>query len=112
MFSRIKQAFITNASVILALTFFLFSLGISGLAVETYQQKLQDKAWQEAVNATQHIQETLQLKFTEALKSEALLGYLIATNGQVQSTELNALLSGLYRDSHYLRELSVAPTTK
>ena len=112
MFSRIKQAFITNASVILALTFFVFSLGISGLAVETYQQKLQDKAWQEAVNATQHIQETLQLKFTEALKSEALLGYLIATNGQVQSTELNALLSGLYRDSHYLRELSVAPNNQ
>ena len=112
MFSSIKQAFITNASVILALTVFVLSLGISELAVETYKQKLQDKAWQEAVNATKHIQETLQLKFSEALKSEALLSYLIAINGKVQPAELEALLSGLYKDSRYLRNIGIAPNNQ
>jgi PAS domain S-box-containing protein len=112
MFSRIKQAFITNASVILALTFFVFSLGISELAVETYKQKLQDKAWQEAVTATQHIQETLQLKFSDNLKSQVLRKYIFAVNGKVDPLALEAIMAGIFIDSNILRNISIAPNNQ
>ena len=112
MFSRIKQAFITNASVILALTVFVLSLGISELAVETYQQKLQDKAWQEAVTATQHIQETLQLKFSDTLKSQVLRQYIFAVNGKVDPLALEAIMAGMIIDSKILRDIGIAPNNQ
>ncbi len=109
MFSRIKQAFITNASFILALTVFVLSLGTSQLAVETYKQKLQDKAWQEAVNATQHIQETLQLKFSDTFKSQVLRQYIFAVNGKVDPLALEAIMAGMIIDSKILLYIGIAP---
>ena len=109
MFSRIKQAFATHSSIIFSLVFFIFSLSMVELSAHNFKQQAHDKAWQEAVSASKVIQETFALKFTDAFKSQALLGYLIEINGQVRPNELEAIMIGLYKDSRYIRNIAIAP---
>jgi signal transduction histidine kinase/DNA-binding response OmpR family regulator len=109
MFTRIKQAFRSHSSPVFTLAFLIACLGLGELAVQQYKQQAHEKAWQEAVYASEHIQETLTLKFTEALRSETLLVYLIEKNGQVHPEELKAIIKGMFKDSRYLRNIAIAP---
>ena len=109
MFSRIKQAFATHSSIIFSLVFFIFSLSMVELTAHKFKKQAHDKSWQEAVSASKVIQETFALKFTDAFKSQALLGYLIEINGQVRPNELEAIMIGLYKDSRYIRNIGIAP---
>ena len=109
MFSRIKQAFATHSSIIFSLVFLIFSLSVVELSAHYFKKQAHDKTWQEAVSASKVIQETFALKFTDAFKSQALLGYLIEINGQVRPNELEAIMIGLYKDSRYIRNIAIAP---
>ena len=112
MFTRIKQVFKINSGVILTLVFFVACLGISEVTITRFNQQQNDKSWQAADIKGKEIKALLDLKLSELYKINILETYIVTLNGKVQPTEIEAFLISLYKGSHYLRNIGIAPNNQ
>ena len=112
MFTRIKQVFMTNSSIILTLLFFVSSLGISEVLVTKFNQQQNNKSWQAADSAGKEIKELLDSKLSHIYRINILETYIVTLNGKLQPTEIEAFLASLYKDSQYMRNIGIAPNNQ
>ena len=99
MFTRIKQVFMTNSSIILTLLFFVSSLGISEVIVTKFNQQQNNKSWQKADSAGKEIKELLDSKLSHIYRINIMATYIVSLNGKIQPTDIEAFLASLYKDS-------------
>ena len=112
MFTRIKQVFMANSTIILTLLFFVSCLGISEVIVTKFNQQQNNKSWQAADSAGKEIKELLDSKLSHIYRINILETYIVTLNGKLQPTEIEAFLASLYKGSQYMRNIGIAPNNQ
>ena len=112
MFTRIKQVFMAKSHIFLTLLIFVACLGLSDLATTKFIQQQNNKSWQAADIKGKEIKALLDLKLSELYKINILETYIATLNGKIQPTEIEAFLASLYKGSHYIRNIGIAPNNQ
>ena len=112
MFTRIKQVFMAKSHIFLTLLIFVACLGLSDLAITKFIQQQNNKSWQKADSAGKEIKSLVESKLTHIYRIDILATYIVSLNGKIQPTEIEAFLASLYKGSHYIRNIGIAPNNQ